>query len=202
MKQVVIENPILNSPYEEPARHFRFTDEGITNEIVEERRASAYFMPIPAAKKKGKQLPFQTEWTQDRVEESKFINQVRARITQWRRGGYVDVTRTTAGLLRYWRRPDRERRLFFCQVEAIETAIYLTEVARKYGDGWIDNELRRFAEDANPLLYRIAFKMATGSAPRRNRRGRVVRALLDHQSAVRGATVGQDRRQGHQPLRG
>ena len=61
MAQVVIENPILNSPYEEPRRHFRFSDEGITNDIVEARRVSSYFMPIPAPKKKGKQLAFDTE---------------------------------------------------------------------------------------------------------------------------------------------
>jgi type III restriction enzyme len=34
------------------------------------------------------------------------------------------VTRTTAKLLDYWTRPDRECRLFFCQIEALETAIY------------------------------------------------------------------------------
>src|ERR1017187_8022083 len=44
MKQVVIENPIINSPFEEPRRHFRFTDEGITNEIVGKRRSSSYFI--------------------------------------------------------------------------------------------------------------------------------------------------------------
>jgi len=64
MKPVVIENPILNSPYAEPTRHFRFSDEGITDEIVEGRRISQYFMPIAPPKKKGaKQLAFETEWT-------------------------------------------------------------------------------------------------------------------------------------------
>jgi type III restriction enzyme len=163
MTQVVIENPILNSPYEEPTRHFRFSDEGITNEIVESRRVSSYFMPIPAAKKKGKQLAFDTEWTKDRVEENKFINRIRGRVAQWRQGGYVGITKTTRQLLEYWKRPDRERKLFFCQIEALETAIYITEVANKYGDAWIENELRRFNEDANPLLYRVAFKMATAA---------------------------------------
>ncbi len=43
---VVIENPILNSPYDEPKRHFKFTDDGITDEVVDERRASAYCVPI------------------------------------------------------------------------------------------------------------------------------------------------------------
>ncbi|MFH0800434.1 MAG: hypothetical protein V2A66_09685 [Pseudomonadota bacterium] len=51
MKQVTIENPILNSPYEEPKQHFRFTEDGITNEIVEERRISAYFIPVARPKK-------------------------------------------------------------------------------------------------------------------------------------------------------
>jgi type III restriction enzyme len=75
MKQVVIENPVLNSPFEEPKRHFRFSDEGITNEIVEARRVSSYFIPIAQPKKKGKaaQLAFDTEWTKDRIEENIFI---------------------------------------------------------------------------------------------------------------------------------
>src|SRR3990172_200736 len=164
MKQVVIENPILNSPFEEPTRHFKFADEGITDEIVEARRVSSYFIPIPRPKKKNpRQLAFETEWTADRIEENQFINQVRERVALWRRGGYLGMTKTTARLLDYWKRPDRERKLFFCQIEALETAIYLTEVASKYGDAWIENELRRANADANPLLFRMAFKMATGS---------------------------------------
>ena len=188
MDQVVIDNPILNSPYDEPARHFRFSEEGITNEIVESRRVSSYFMPIPAAKKKGKQLPFDTEWTQDRVEENKFINRIRDRVAQWRQGGYAGITKTTRQLLEYWTRPDRERRLFFCQVEALETAIYITEVAGKYGDAWIDNELRRFNEDANPLLHRIAFKMATGAGKT------VVMAMLIAWHALNKLANSQDAR--------
>ncbi|MFX0108368.1 MAG: hypothetical protein ACFE7R_08800, partial [Candidatus Hodarchaeota archaeon] len=64
MTQVVIEDPVLNSPYCEPSRHFRFTDEGITDEIVEGRRTSSYFVPIARPRKKGqRQLQFDTEWT-------------------------------------------------------------------------------------------------------------------------------------------
>jgi len=164
MSQVIIENPILNSPYSEPTRHFRFTDEGITDEIVESRRVSAYFIPIPSPRKKNpKQLAFETEWTQDRLKENDFINKVRGRVALWRQGGYLGITSTTRRLLDYWRQPDRERKLFFCQIEALETAIYITEVAKKYGDAWIENELRAQNASSNPLLYRIAFKMATGS---------------------------------------
>lgn len=53
MKQVVIENPILNSPFEEPKRHFRFTEEGVTDEVIEERRVSSCFIPIPRPNKKN-----------------------------------------------------------------------------------------------------------------------------------------------------
>ncbi len=163
MAQVVIENPVLNSPYREPQRHFQFADEGITDEIVEARRPSSYFVPIPAPKKKGKQLAFDTEWTKDRVEENEFINQVRERVARWRQGGYVGITKTTRQLLDYWQRGDREKKLFFCQVEALETAIFLTEVASKYGDAWIDNKLRDENKRANSILNRIAFKMATAA---------------------------------------
>ncbi|MBI2186330.1 MAG: DEAD/DEAH box helicase family protein [Acidobacteria bacterium] len=163
MPPVVIENPILNSPFEEPTRHFRFGDEGITNDIVEKRRTSAYFIPIAQPKKKGKQLQFETEWTSDRLEENRLVNLIRERVGQWRRGGHVGVTATTSRLLSYWTNPEREKKLFFCQIEAVETAIYIAEVARKYGDAWIENDLRLANDTANPGLPRIALKMATGS---------------------------------------
>ncbi len=164
MSQVVIENPILNSPFDEPSLHFQFSDEGITNEIVEGRRTSSYFVPIAKAKKKGsKQLQFETEWTQDRIEENKLVNDIRRRVALWRTGGYLGVTPTTARLISYWTDPSRERKLFFCQNEALETAIYITEVARKYGDAWIENDIRKANDSSNPGLPRTAFKMATGS---------------------------------------
>ena len=160
--RTVIKNPIINSPFQEPQRHYRFDENGITSEIVAGRRRSEYFVPIPQPKKKGKQLVFET-WTEDRVEENKFINQVRERVTVWRKGGYVGITSLTRQLLNYWTNPEREKKFFFCQIEALETAIYLGEVASKYGDNWIENKLRAENEAANPGLYRIAFKMATGS---------------------------------------
>jgi len=95
----VIENPVLNSPFKEPARHFRFSDEGITSEIVTSRRVSSYFIPIPKPKKQGFQLAFDTEWTQDRVEENAFINRVRFQVQVWRKGVYRGVTKTTRQLL-------------------------------------------------------------------------------------------------------
>ncbi|MCA9227303.1 MAG: hypothetical protein KDA47_16885, partial [Planctomycetales bacterium] len=164
MPQVVIENPVLNSPYGEPTQHFRFDDDGITDEVVSGRRISSYFVPIARPRKKGqKQLEFDTEWTKDRIEENKLVNQIRARVRIWREGGYVGVTPTTNRLLTYWTEPDREKKLFYCQVEALETAIYITEVAKKYGDAWIENQVRNANDLANPGLPRMAVKMATGS---------------------------------------
>jgi hypothetical protein len=164
MSQVVIENPIINSPFDEPTRHFRFTDDGITDEIIDSRRTSSYFVPIAKPKKKGsKQLLFDTEWTQDRIEPNKLVNDIRRRVALWRQGGYVGVTPTTARLIAYWTDPTRERKLFFCQNEALETAIYIAEVAKKYSDAWIENAIREANDTSNPGLPRMAFKMATGS---------------------------------------
>jgi len=189
MTDVLIENPVINSPFGEPTRHFQFSDEGITNHVVGSRRVSQYFVPIAQPRKKSpQQLAFATEWTADRIEENKFINQVRDRVAIWRRGGYLGVTKTTARLLEYWQRPERERRLFFCQIEALETLIYLTEVAGKYGDAWIENALRRANAEANPLLFRMAAKMATGSGKT------VVMAMLIAWHALNKLATPQDAR--------
>ena len=120
----LIENPILNSPFQEPARHFAFDDRGvITGEILESRRRSVYFTPIPGTKKKaGPQPSLDLGDTVDRVEENQLINQIRDRVSGWRRSGYPGVTRTTQALLEHWNVIDgRIRPLFFCQREAIET---------------------------------------------------------------------------------
>jgi type III restriction enzyme len=167
MKSIVIENPIVNSAFSEPKRHFRFDDEGITNELVEKRRNSQYFIPIAKPKKKDNQTQLELEfWTNDRIEENKFINDVRQCVSLWRDRNYsstVNITPITRRLLEYWKNPERERRLFFCQLEALETIIYLTEVAPKSGKAWFINKLNEFKDVANPLLFRMATKMATGS---------------------------------------
>ena len=95
MRQVIIENPVINSPFAEPTRHYRFDDEGITNEILESRRISSYFIPIAKPRKKGRQLVLDTEWTQDRQQENKDINRIRDRVSRWRQGGHPEVTKTT-----------------------------------------------------------------------------------------------------------
>jgi adenine-specific DNA-methyltransferase len=163
MKPVVIENPILNSPFEEPRKHFKFNDEGITDDVVEGRRPSSYFVPIATPKKKGKQLTLDNLWTKDRAKENDDVNFIRGRVVLWRGRGYPDTTPVTRTLLEYWTRPDRERRLFFCQIEALETLIYLTEAVGKSGDAGLLPRLKEAASTSGTTLFRLAFKMATGS---------------------------------------
>ena len=184
----LIENPILNSPFREPTRHFKFDDEGITNEILNGRRPSSHFVPIARAKKRGKQLQFETEWTRDRIEPNPVVDRIRERVGAWRTGGYVGVTAATSRLLSYWTHEGREKPLFFCQLEAVETAIYITEVAHKYGDVWIDNDLRAANDTSNPGLPRMAVKMATGSGKT------VVMAMLIAWQALNKLDYRQDAR--------
>jgi Type III restriction enzyme, res subunit len=165
VSQVVIENPILNSPYEEPSRHFRFDQENsITNEVVSGRRPSTAIVPVarPRSRRHDPQQMLPGDFSQDRAEPNKLVNDIRLHVGRWRQGGHSGVTATTRRLLDYWRDPARDRKLFFCQIEALETAIYLSEVSNKFTPH-LQNELRDIAEAANPGLRREAFKMATGS---------------------------------------
>jgi hypothetical protein len=95
-------------------------------------------VPIPPSKKKSgkEQLVLGTEGTKDRQQENKFINDIRNAVAKWRFGGYDGVTNTSRTLLEYWQRPERERKLFFCQIEALETAVYFAELSGKR-DSWI-----------------------------------------------------------------
>ncbi|MDY6856771.1 MAG: DEAD/DEAH box helicase family protein [Thermodesulfobacteriota bacterium] len=57
------------------------------------------------------------------------VNKIRPRVKSWRENDYPGVTGITRRLLHHWQDlVEREiRRFFFCQMEAIETLIWLTE---------------------------------------------------------------------------
>lgn len=161
-----MKSPILNSPYQEPARHFKSDEKGVTDEVLESRRPSSFYIPVPKAKTKQKQLEMhlaEGAFGSELQKENEFINKVREKIGAWRRNGYAGLTKTSRDLLAYWQDDTRENKLFFCQIEALETLMYINEVAEKSGENWIINQLKQAATDANPGLYRLAFKMATGS---------------------------------------
>jgi type III restriction enzyme len=161
-----IDNPILNSPFAEPTRHFAFDADGITDEVVEGRRPSTHLTPIPPvrrARKAQAELEFADEVT-ERVVENDFVNKVRGQVDLWRRRGYPNTTATSRRLLEHWTDPGREKRFFFCQIEAVETAIYLAEAAHKdTGGAFFQEALRDVSTEHNPGLYRVATKMATGT---------------------------------------
>lgn len=161
-----MKSPILNSPYFEPNRYFKADETGLTEEIIEGRRPSSFYIPIPRAKTKQKQMMLnlvEGEFGNELQKENEFINKIREKIKSWRNTDHNGITQVSRNLLSYWRDENRENKLFFCQIEALETLIYINEVAEKAGENWIISELKKSNTEANPGLYRFAFKMATGS---------------------------------------
>lgn len=171
------ERPILNSPYEYPSRHWELDDQGQpTQQIVERRRRVSLITPIPKPRKRKaaeqKQFIFDEgkglSTEQQQYDPTPIINELRRRVDQWRgipNPGDWRVTPETARLLQHWRHhPFNNVRPFFCQVEAIETAIWLTEVApnEKAGSSFLEH-LANANNDANPELMRLALKLATGT---------------------------------------
>ena len=157
-----IENPVINSPFAEPAKHFRVVDGQVLGDIEPKRRPSEFFVPVAKPKKASAQLAMQFGGGA-RQQQNEIVNEVRQAVGRWRLQGYPHTTAITKDLLAHWRAEDRERRLFFCQIEAAETAIYLTEAAEKIGDTKALNVIRQENARLNAGLPRLAFKMATGS---------------------------------------
>lgn len=164
MADRLIDNPIINSPYRMPDKHFRFDNDGITNEVVPARRPSSYFVPVPAPRKRGQQMQLDLpELTADQIRRNDFVNEIRDRVELWRKQGRPHVTPTTRRLLEHWADPERDNPILFCQLEAAETAIYLAEAAQKANQVWIRNRLAEHNTEHNQNLNRVALKMATGS---------------------------------------
>ena len=171
--------PILNSPYEYPSRHWELDDHAQpTLQILEYRRGAEFITPIPKPRKQkqsGKQMEMVLDEgkglsTSDQLYDATGnINLVRKYVDAWRQiPNPTDwkVTPETARLLQHWRHhPFSDIRPFFCQVEAIETLIWLTEVAPKSGkkERELLDRIASANDEANPGLYRVALKMATGS---------------------------------------
>lgn len=177
MTDAFFRDPILNSPYEYPSRHWELDEDGQpTQRIVERRRRAELFAPFPKPRKHKKKSEEQEELvfdegkglsTKDQRYELTIINEVRQHVDTWRAlpQSQWQVTPETARLLHHWRHHDfSDIRPFFCQVEAVETTIWLTEVAPHMKAG------RRLLEylvsanqEANPELSRLALKLATGT---------------------------------------
>lgn len=177
MSEEFFKHPILNSPYDYPGRHWQLDETGQpTQTIVERRRRADFITPIPKPKKK--KGPKQKDFVFDeghglsdekqKYDHTETINRVRQIVDAWRQikdPAIWGVTPETARLLQHWRHHKFTGvRPFFCQVEAVETAIWLTEVAPNHREGkqFLDH-LERANLDANPEIMRLALKLATGA---------------------------------------
>lgn len=178
MTQHFFERPILNSPYAYPARHWELVEGQPTDRILEMRRRSELLTPVPNPKKRKKkhgqkELVFDEGKglsTEDQqYNPTPIINEIRSYVDRWRNltnPNDWQVSPETARLLQHWRHHQfQSLRPFFCQVEAIETAIWLAEVAPKLGKRtdkfWA--HIKGANEQANPELIRLALKLATGA---------------------------------------
>jgi type III restriction enzyme len=171
------EQPILVSPYHEPGQHWELDPSGQpTGRIVASRRRAEFVTPVPAPRKRRAEqasLGFEDaaglSSAARQFDPAPLINELRQRVKAWRElpsPSQWGVTPETARLLEHWRHhPFAGVRPFFCQVEAVETLIWLTEVAPGQGA-----ESRRFLahldavnEEWNRGLSRVALKLATGA---------------------------------------
>jgi type III restriction enzyme len=175
------DHPILNSPYEMPDRHWELDEDTKqpTQRIKNIRRPADFYTPIPKPKKRkdagAKQKTLGFSDTEDLLSSegqeysaTAIINQVRDCVDAWRLipdPSSWGVTSETARLLRHWRHHSFSGiRPFFCQVEAAETVIWLTEVAPNTREGrFIIEHIKNANNDANPELRRLALKLATGA---------------------------------------
>lgn len=178
MSNPFFDHPILNSPYEYPHRHWELDEAGQpTQKVIEQRRGAKFVTPIPKPKKKkapstqkgfvfdeGKGL----STAEQQYDPTSIINEVRGHVDTWRalpNPAQWQVTPETARLLQHWRHHEFSGvRPFFCQVEAVETAVWLSEVAphSRHGKRLLDH-LAAANKDANPQLMRLALKLATGA---------------------------------------
>ena len=174
MPQETIDRLIVNSPYKEPARHWKYERETRLFDLAEGRRPAGYVVAS------GDSKAFDDPGVFVAIP---LVNQIRPRVQAWREAGYPGVTGITKRLLEHWTDPEEfnSRRFFFCQLEAAETLIWLTEApaAEKVG---VD-----IPSDGGPI-GRLCAKMATGSGKT------VVMAMLIAWHILNKVAYPQDRR--------
>lgn len=142
--QVTDQNPIINDPHAEPARHWHFGDGA--PEVREGRRVAGYVPPMV----KGGQLQIT-----DEIVVMEQVNRIRDRVREWRKSDYPGVTAVTKALFAHWFDDEREMRPFFAQREAIETIAWLTEAPADRRTG--------ISVQGFEAYERWAIKLATGA---------------------------------------
>lgn len=163
MSSYEVPDPILGSPFAEPARHW-YIREGEGPELRDGRRPAVVFPP--ASHRERWPLDDGTLFPSSAYPGAYdlcLVNTVRERLADWRRQGFPGVTRTTLELLRYWGREGRDRPLFFAQREAAETVVFLTEARADFLQGVSVPLDQPQAEPGRAPFRRYACKLATGA---------------------------------------
>jgi type III restriction enzyme len=159
------ENPILNNPYREPALHYATNLKGELDyqDVVKGRRPfSGTVQTIPVPQGAQRDLPNLS----DDSAKNHLVNILRREVKTWRDADYPSTTRVTRELLHFWfknEERDYTQMLFFAQQEAIETALFLNEVADKSNVGQRILADMQQSQSLAEHLPRIGFKMATGT---------------------------------------
>lgn len=164
-----VENPIINSPYEEPKHHWHI-EKGKTPVKQPGRRLASYFLRVPERAGRGRRAAEQAEMFDEDLKGNEYLldlaNLLRQRVQEWRDRDYQGATKVTRELIDLWRSEHRTQPLFFAQLEAAETAIFLVEgpVDLRQGiDVPLDEPGPAAKEAGYKAFQRIALKMATGS---------------------------------------
>ena len=166
MSNFEVSEPIINTPFDKPT-HFWYIREGVSPEKREGRRPSVVYPPSDTnvAWQLGSDiLRSSTEFSPGY--EMLLVNTIRDRLDTWREQNYPGISRTTRELIEWWKRDGRKFRLFFAQLEAVETVIFLREARSDLLQGinvpFDQPSDKQLAEGAKAFV-RYACKMATGS---------------------------------------
>lgn len=164
-------NPVLNNPYEEPKYYYETDMGGNINyeSVLPGRRPYGYDVRIVPGSTQRSMFSQGDFISKD--PNAAFVNTIREQVKNWRQAGYPKASRITTELLNYWFNPQRQPnlRLFFCQREAVETAIWFNEIASKDPNmgNYLLNQLtakqHEVSTDNDFVLPRTAMKMATGT---------------------------------------
>ena len=155
MSSFEVEEPILNSPFREPGEFWQI-EEGKPPVRAPGRRQAGYFYRDPKGAEPEPGQAARGAWV-----ELETVNLIRERLAAWREADYPGASRTTLDLIQYWRRDGRERPLFFAQLEAAESVIFLTEARSDLLQG-VDIPPEVVPEGVDAFT-RYGCKMATGS---------------------------------------
>ena len=208
-----VEEPIICSPYTEPDAYWLYdTRTGVPAKNPGRREAGYWFKTERVGSAQRSLL------AEEERDDLPLVNELRDDVRRWRKAGWPNASQTTKRLLRHWWRADRSRRLFFCQIEAVETIIYLRELlARGRKPRWTPkltlHEFELLTDGHNPRpktwvakvaqhpkladfpnraglrpIPRYACKMATGSG-----KTVVMAMLIAWAFCNRGATPGDPR---------